>query len=71
VTIAMQVLEKSVVVVYQSYLPLCWVNIKRAIVLLVTNKTQALSFTTECRWRIYSPRIKACKKNSFHKGDIY
>lgn len=38
VTIAMQVLEKPVVVFSQKYLPLCWVNIKRAIVLLVTEQ---------------------------------
>ena len=36
----MQVLEKSVVVFSQNYLPLCRVNIKRAVVLLVTQKAE-------------------------------
>jgi 5-methylcytosine-specific restriction endonuclease McrA len=55
--IAMQVLEQSVVVFSQNYLPLCRVNIKRAIVLLVTNKAQPLGFTTEAGWRIHSPSL--------------
>jgi hypothetical protein len=38
--IATQVLEQSVMVVYQNYLPLCQVNIKQAIALLVTNVSQ-------------------------------
>ncbi|MBD6620248.1 hypothetical protein FNW02_31795 [Komarekiella sp. 'clone 1'] len=38
--IATQVLEQSVMVVYQNYLPLCQVNIKQAIALLVTNVIQ-------------------------------
>jgi 5-methylcytosine-specific restriction endonuclease McrA len=55
--IAMQVLEQSVVVFSQNYLPLCRVNIKRAIVLLVTNKAQPLGFTTEAGWRVHSPSL--------------
>ncbi len=54
---AMQVLEQSVVVFSQNYLPLCRVNIKRAIVLLVTNKAQPLGFTTEGGWRVHSPSL--------------
>lgn len=55
--IAMQVLEQSVVVFSQNYLPLCRVNIKRAIVLLVTNKAQPLGFTTEGGWQVHSPSL--------------
>jgi hypothetical protein len=43
----MQVLEQSVVMFSQNYLPLCRVNIKQAIVLLVTNKAQGLSFVAQ------------------------
>ncbi|OUL22744.1 HNH endonuclease [Nostoc sp. RF31YmG] len=56
-TIAMQVLEQSVVVFSQNYLPLCRVNIKRAIVLLVTNKAEPLSLSTEAGWKIHSPSL--------------
>jgi 5-methylcytosine-specific restriction endonuclease McrA len=57
VTSAMQVLEQSVVVFSQNYLPLCRVNIKRAIVLLVTNKAEPLDFSTEGGWKIHSPSL--------------
>jgi len=53
----MQVLEKSVVVFSQNYLPLCQINIKRAVVLLVTNKAEPLEITTEDRWYISSPSL--------------
>ncbi|BAY11758.1 HNH endonuclease [Calothrix sp. NIES-2098] len=56
-TIAMQVLEQSVVVFSQNYLPLCRVNIKRAIVLLVTNKAEPLSLSTDAGWKIHSPSL--------------
>ena len=56
-TIAMQVLEQSVVVFSQNYLPLCRINIKRAIVLLVTDKAEQLSFSAAGGWRIHSPRL--------------
>lgn len=54
---AMQVLEQSVVVFSQNYLPLCRINIKRAIVLLLTDKAQPLGFTTEGGWRVHSPNL--------------
>ncbi|BDI15303.1 hypothetical protein ANSO36C_11050 [Nostoc cf. commune SO-36] len=54
---AMQVLEQSVVVFSQNYLPLCQVNIKRAIVLLVTDKAQPLGFTTEAGWQVHSSNL--------------
>ena len=56
-TSAMQVLEQSVVVFSQNYLPLCRVNIKRAIVLLVTNKAEAVNLTTESGWQVHSPSV--------------
>ena len=52
-----QVLEKSVVVFSQNYLPLCRVNIKRAVVLLVTQKAEPLDITTETGWHISSPNL--------------
>ena len=52
-----QVLEKSVVVFSQNYLPLCRVNIKRAVVLLVTQKAEPLDITTEKGWHISSPSL--------------
>jgi 5-methylcytosine-specific restriction endonuclease McrA len=57
VTSAMQVLERSVVVFSQNYLPLCRVNIKRAIVLLVTNKAEPLGFSAEGGSQIRSPSL--------------
>ncbi|WP_026082371.1 HNH endonuclease [Mastigocladopsis repens] len=56
-TSAMQVLDQSVVVFSQNYLPLCRVNIKRAIVLLVTNKAEPLDFSTESGWEVHSPSL--------------
>ncbi|MDF5733997.1 MAG: HNH endonuclease [Rhizonema sp. PD38] len=56
-TIAMQVLEQSVVVFSQNYLPLCRVNIKRAIVLLVTNRAEPLDLTIESGWQVHSPSL--------------
>lgn len=52
-----QVLEKSVIVFSQNYLPLCRVNIKRAVVLLVTQKAEPLDITTEKGWHISSPSL--------------
>jgi 5-methylcytosine-specific restriction endonuclease McrA len=57
VTSAMQVLEQSVVVFSQNYLPLCRVNIKRAIVLLVANKAEPLDFSTQSGWEVHSPSL--------------
>ena len=56
-TSAIQVLEQSVVVFSQNYLPLCRINIKRAIVLLVSNKAEPLEFSTEDGWLIHSSRF--------------
>jgi 5-methylcytosine-specific restriction endonuclease McrA len=57
VTTAMQLLEQSVVVFSQNYLPVCRVNIKRAIVLLVSNKAEPLNFSTAGGWKIHSPSL--------------
>ncbi|MBD2678399.1 hypothetical protein H6H03_06260 [Nostoc paludosum FACHB-159] len=63
-TTARQVLEQSVVMFYQNYLPLCRINIKRAIVLLVTKQTTALGFTTESEWQIHSLQLRADVESS-------
>ncbi len=52
-----QVLEQSVVVFSQNYLPLCRVNIKRAIVLLVADKAEPLDFIAESGWQVRSPSL--------------
>ncbi|MDM9383123.1 HNH endonuclease [Chlorogloeopsis sp. ULAP01] len=56
-TSATQVLEQSVVVFSHNYLPLCRVNIKRAIVLLVTNKAEPLEINTVSGWQVHSPSL--------------
>lgn len=56
-TIATQALDQSVVVFSQNYLPLCRVNIKRAIVLLITNKAEPLDITTNSGWQVHSPSL--------------
>jgi 5-methylcytosine-specific restriction endonuclease McrA len=53
-----QVLEQSVVVFSQNYLPVCRVNIKRAIVLLVTEKAEPLDFSSKASgWLVRSPSV--------------
>jgi 5-methylcytosine-specific restriction endonuclease McrA len=52
-----QVLEQSVVVFSQNYLPLCRINIKRAIVLLVTDKAEPLDMLSEVGWMVHSPSL--------------
>ncbi len=52
-----QVLEQSVVVFSQNYLPLCRINIKRAIALLVTDKAEPLDFTSLDGWQVRSPNL--------------
>lgn len=56
-TIAIPVLEKSIVVFSRNYLPLCRVNIKRAIALLITGKAEPLNFTNEPGWLVHSPSL--------------
>ncbi len=56
-TSARQILEQSVVVFSQNYLPLSRINIKRAVVLLVTKKAEPIELTTEKGWRVHSPSL--------------
>lgn len=56
-TIAIKVLEQSVMVFSKNYLPLSRVNIKRAIILLVTGKAQALDFTSQIESQVHSPSL--------------
>lgn len=52
-----QVLGHSVLVFSQSYLPICRVNIKRAIALLIAGKAEALDFTTHLAATVRSPSL--------------
>ncbi len=51
------VLQNSVVVFSRNYLPLARINIKRAIVLLVTGQAESLDFGTSKQWEVRSPSI--------------
>ncbi len=55
-TIATQVLDRSVVVFSRNYLPISRVNIKRAIALMVLGKAEALDFGSET-WFVRSPNL--------------
>jgi 5-methylcytosine-specific restriction endonuclease McrA len=52
-----EVLGKSVVVFSKNYLPMSRVNIKRAIMLLVTGKAEPLSLDEEVGWHVRSPNL--------------
>jgi len=52
---ATEVLGRSVVVFSKNYLPVSRVNIKRAIVLLVTGKAEPLDFTSGAGYSVRSP----------------
>ena len=54
-TVVTDVLRQSVVVFSQNYLPMSRVNIKRAIVLLVTGKAEPLDFSIGNGWLVRSP----------------
>jgi 5-methylcytosine-specific restriction endonuclease McrA len=51
------VLQNQVVVFSKNYLPLARINIKRAIVLLVTNQAESLDFSSTQQWEIRSPSL--------------
>lgn len=51
------ILQNSVVVFSRNYLPLTRINIKRAIVLLVTGQAESLHFGTSKQWEVRSPSI--------------
>ncbi len=65
-TSAMEVLEQSVVVFSQNYLPLCRVNIKRAIVLLVSNKAEPVDFSRERGWLVRSRSLVVSVPKHIH-----
>lgn len=50
------ILSQSVVVFSKNYLPISRINIKRAIVLLVTGKAEPVDFITGKNWEIRSAR---------------
>ncbi|MEM1170839.1 MAG: HNH endonuclease [Cyanobacteria bacterium P01_H01_bin.35] len=52
-----QVLNQSVVVFSQNYLPMTRVNIKRAIALLVAGKAEPLDFDNGSGWPVRSPSL--------------
>ena len=56
-TSATEVLRQSVVVFSKNYLPVSRVNIKRAIVLLVTGKAEPLDLTSGKGYRVHSPSV--------------
>lgn len=62
-TSANQVLEQSVVVFSRNYLPVSKVNVKRALVLLVTGKAEPLEFTSEQRLLVRSPSLVVAVPN--------
>ncbi|MBZ8183051.1 HNH endonuclease [Oscillatoria salina] len=52
-----ETLRQSVVVFSKNYLPISRVNIRRAIVLLVTGKAEPLDFLFEVGWKVRSPSV--------------
>ncbi len=54
-TAATHLLEQSIVVFSQNYLPISRVNIKRAIVLLLTGKAEPLAMMNVPVWKVRSP----------------
>lgn len=51
------ILQNSVVVFSKNYLPLARINIKRAIVLLVTGQAESVNFGTTKLWEVRSPSV--------------
>jgi len=51
------ILQNQVVVFSKNYLPLARINIKRAIVLLVTGQAESLEFSSTQQWEVRSPSI--------------
>ncbi|MBW4564926.1 MAG: HNH endonuclease [Mojavia pulchra JT2-VF2] len=52
-----QILQNSVVVFSKNYLPLARINIKRAVVLLVTGQAESLDLSSTKPWEIRSPSV--------------
>lgn len=53
----LSVLQNSVVVFSRNYLPLARINIKRAVVLLVTGQAESLELSTARTWQVRSPSL--------------
>jgi len=51
------VLQNSVVVFSKNYLPVARINIKRAIVLLITGEAESLGFGSGKAWEVRSPSL--------------
>ena len=51
------ILQNSVVVFSRNYLPLARINIKRAIVLLITGQAESLEFGNPHVWEVRSPSV--------------
>ncbi|MBD2461093.1 HNH endonuclease [Oscillatoria sp. FACHB-1407] len=51
------VLQNSVVVFSKNYLPLARINIKRAVVLLVSGQAESLELSTTRSWQVRSPSL--------------
>lgn len=50
-------LQNSVVVFSKNYLPLARVNLRRAVVLLITGQAEALEFSSHRQWEVRSPSL--------------
>jgi 5-methylcytosine-specific restriction endonuclease McrA len=50
-------LQNAVVVFSKNYLPLARINLRRAVVLLVTGQAESLEFSSNRRWEIRSPSV--------------
>lgn len=51
------ILQNQVVVFSKNYLPLARINIKRAVVLLVTGQAESLDFNCAQQWEVRSPSV--------------
>lgn len=52
-----QVLQNSVVVFSKNYMPLARINLRRAVVLIVTGQAESLEFSSTQQWEVRSPSI--------------
>jgi 5-methylcytosine-specific restriction endonuclease McrA len=52
-----QVLQNSVVVFSKNYMPLARINLKRAVILLVTGQAESLEFSSAHQWEVRSPSL--------------
>ena len=53
----LHILQNQVVVFSKNYLPLARINLKRAIVLLVTGQAETLDFSSTQQWEVRSPSV--------------